>query len=220
MWQFVQFSTTGACSQRNGPRFSAWQVKQVSLVELAISILGLAERAGISGGKVFQVNKSVDTKTVNAYVTGVGATKRIVLWDTILAKLEPDQVEFVVAHELGHFVLHHVLAWILVVTILAILSLSVVHRVASGVIARFSRGFGFDRLSDIASLPLLILLGTAVSFVATPLLLGFSRYQEHEADRFAIELTRNNRAAATTLCLTDSILPSMSAAAAGTSSAR
>jgi STE24 endopeptidase len=161
-------------------------------------ILGLAERAGISGSKVFQVNKSVDTKTVNAYVTGVGATKRIVLWDTILAKLEPDQVEFVVAHELGHFVLHHVLAWILVVTILAILSLYVVHRVARRVIARFARRFGFDRLSDIASLPLLILLGTAVSFVATPLLLGFSRYQEHEADRFAIELTRNNRAAATT----------------------
>ena len=161
-------------------------------------ILGLAERAGMSGSKVFQVNKSVDTKTVNAYVTGVGATKRIVLWDTILAKLEPDQVEFVVAHELGHFVLRHVLAWILVATTLAILSLYIVHRVARRVIARFSRRFGFDRLSDIASLPLLILLGTAVSFVATPLLLGFSRYQEHEADRFAIELTRDNRAAATT----------------------
>jgi Zn-dependent protease with chaperone function len=161
-------------------------------------ILGLAERAGISGSKVFEVNKSVDTKTVNAYVTGVGATKRIVLWDTILAKLEPDQVEFVVAHELGHFVLHHVLAWILAVTILAILSLYVVHRAARGVIARFSRRFGFDRLSDIASLPLLMLLGTGVSFVATPLLLAFSRYQEHAADRFAIELTRNNRAAATT----------------------
>ncbi|HEV7366766.1 MAG TPA: M48 family metallopeptidase [Gemmatimonadales bacterium] len=161
-------------------------------------ILGVAERAGVSGSQVFQVNKSVDTRTVNAYVTGVGATKRIVLWDTILAKLEPDQVEFVVAHELGHFVLHHVLAWILVVTILAVLSLYVVHRVARAIIARFSRRFGFDRLSDIASLPLLILLGTAVSFVATPLLLAFSRHQEHEADRFALELTRNNRVAATT----------------------
>lgn len=161
-------------------------------------ILGLAERAGVSGSSVFQVNKSVDTKTVNAFVTGVGTTKRIVLWDTILTKLGPNQVEFVVAHELGHFVLRHVLAWILVVTILAVLSLYVVHRVAQRVIARFSRRFGFDRLSDIASLPLLILLGAAVSFLATPLLLAFSRYQEHEADRFAIELTRNNQAAATT----------------------
>ena len=161
-------------------------------------ILGLAERAGVSGSRVFEVNMSVDTKTVNAYVTGVGATKRIVLWDTILAKLEPDQVEFVVAHELGHFVLHHVRAWILVVTLLALFALWVVHRVAGKIIARFSPRFGFDRLSDVASLPLLVLLGTAVSFLATPLLLGFSRHQEHEADRFALELTRNNRAAATT----------------------
>ena len=161
-------------------------------------ILGVAQRAGVSGSRVFEVNKSVDTKTVNAYVAGVGTTKRIVLWDTILAKLEPDQVEFVVAHELGHFVLHHVLAWILVVSILVTLSLYVVHRVARVVIARFSRRFGFDQLSDVASLPLLILLGTAVSFLATPLILAFSRHQEHEADRFAIELTRNNQAAATT----------------------
>jgi STE24 endopeptidase len=161
-------------------------------------ILGVAQRAGVSGSRVFEVNKSVDTKTVNAYVTGVGTTKRIVLWDTILAKLEPAQVEFVVAHELGHFVLHHVLAWILVVSTLATLSLYVVHRVAGAVITRFSRRFGFDQLSDIASLPLLILLGTAVSFLATPLILAFGRHQEHEADRFAIELTRNNQAAATT----------------------
>ena len=161
-------------------------------------ILALAERAGVSGSRVFEVNKSRDTKTVNAYVTGVGATKRVVLWDTILAKLEPDQIEFVVAHELGHFVLRHVLAWIAVATIVATLSLYVVHRVAGRMIARFSRPFGFDRLSDVASLPLLILLGTAVSFLMTPLLLAFSRYQEHEADRFALELTRDNRAAATT----------------------
>jgi STE24 endopeptidase len=161
-------------------------------------ILALAERAGVSGSRVFQVDKSVDTKTVNAYVTGVGTTKRIVLWDTILAKLEPEQVEFVVAHELGHFVLHHVLAWILVVTVLVTLSLYVVHRVARLVIPRFAPRFGFDRLSDVASLPLFILLGTTVSFAATPLLLAFSRHQEHEADRFAIELTRNNREAAAT----------------------
>jgi STE24 endopeptidase len=160
-------------------------------------ILGLAERAGVSGSRVYEVNKSVDTKTVNAYVTGVGATKRIVLWDTI-AKLEPDQIEFVVAHELGHFVLHHVLAWIVVATVVATLSLYVVHRVGGAMIARFSQQFGFDRLSDMASLPLLILLGTMVLFLVTPVLLAFSRHQEHEADRFALELTRNNRAAATT----------------------
>jgi STE24 endopeptidase len=161
-------------------------------------ILSLAERAGIPGSRVYQVDKSVDTKTVNAYVTGVGATKRIVLWDTILAKLEPDQIAFVMAHEMGHFVLHHVLAVILLTTILVTASLYVVHRFAGGLIARFSHRFGFRELSDPASLPLLILLGGVVSFIATPMVLAFIRHQEHEADRFALELTRDNRAGAST----------------------
>jgi STE24 endopeptidase len=161
-------------------------------------ILGLAQRAGIPGSRVYQVNKSVDTETVSAYVSGVGGTKRIVLWDTMLAKLEPDQVAFVVAHEMGHFVLHHVLALIVLTTILITASLYVVHRVGGRLIARFSHRFGFDQLSDVASLPLLLLLGGIVSFIATPLVFAFIRHQEHEADRFALELTRDNRAAATT----------------------
>lgn len=165
---------------------------------LEARILNLAQRAGISGSRVYEVEKSVDTKTVNAYVTGVGATKRIVLWDTLIAKLEPDQVAFVVAHEMGHFVLHHTLAFIIVATILVTGSLYVVHLLAGRFIARFARRFGFDQLSDVASFPLLLLLGGAVSFLAMPLVLAFSRHQEHEADRFALELTRDNRAAATT----------------------
>jgi Zn-dependent protease with chaperone function len=161
-------------------------------------ILKLAQRAGIDGSTVYQVNKSVDTKTVNAYVTGIGATKRIVLWDTILAELEPDQVAFVVAHEMGHFVLHHVLELIVVAWILVTGSLYVVHLVAGRLLGRFSRRWGFDQLSDVASFPLLLLLGTAVSLLVTPVVLAFSRHQEHEADRFALELTRDSRAAATT----------------------
>jgi len=161
-------------------------------------ILQLAERAGIPGSRVYQVDKSVDTKTVNAYVTGVGATKRIVLWDTILEKLDADQVAFVTGHEMGHFVLGHVAALIGVITVLTTLSLYVVHRVAGRLIARFSGRFGFDRLSDFASLPLLLLLSTVVSLITTPLVLAYTRHQEHEADRFGLELTRDNYAAATT----------------------
>jgi len=144
------------------------------------------------------VDKSVDTKTINAYVTGVGATKRIVLWDTILEKLDPDQVAFVAGHEMGHFVLGHVAALIGVITLLVTLSLYVVHRLAGRLISRSSGRFGFDRLSDFASLPLLLLLSTGVSLITTPLVLAYTRHQEHEADRFGLELTRDNHAAATT----------------------
>ena len=165
---------------------------------LEARILVLAARAGIPGSRVYQVRKSVDTKTVNAYVAGIGSSKRIVLWDTMLAKLNPDEIVFVMAHEMGHFVLHHTLAIILGATLLVTGSLYLVHRVAGTLIARFGTRFGFDRLSDIASFPLLLLLGTLVLLITTPLALAFSRHQEHEADRFALELTRDNRAAATT----------------------
>jgi Zn-dependent protease with chaperone function len=161
-------------------------------------IVQLADRAGIPGSRVYQVRKSVDTRTINAYVTGFGSTKRIVFWDTILEKLTPDQVAFVAGHEMGHFVLGHVRTLVLVIVLLSTLSLYVVHRLAGRMIALSARRFGFDRLSDTASLPLLVLLSTGVSLAATPLILALTRHQEHEADRFGLELTRDNRAAATT----------------------
>jgi STE24 endopeptidase len=166
--------------------------------QLESRILTLADRAGISGSRVYQVDKSVDTKTVNAYVTGLGSTKRIVLWDTMLAKLNPEQILFVMAHEMGHFVLRHTLATILGVTVVVLLSLYLVHRTAGKLIVRFSRRFGFHQLSDVASFPLFLLLGGFASFIFLPAVLALSRHLEHEADRFALEITRNNYAAATT----------------------
>jgi Zn-dependent protease with chaperone function len=165
---------------------------------LEARIVSQARRAGIEGSRVYQVDKSADTRTVNAYVTGLGSTKRIVLWDTILARLEPEQVLFVTAHEMGHFVLRHTLMFIFGAAVLITVSLYVVHRSAGSLIGRFSRQLGFSQLSDVASFPLLLLLGSVVSLLLVPALLALSRYQEHEADRFALELTRDNRAAAMT----------------------
>ena len=165
---------------------------------LEARILALARRAGVRDSRVYQVDKSVDTKAVNAYVTGLGNTKRIVLWDTTLEKLEPNQVLFVTAHEVGHFVLRHTLAVILGAAILTTLSLYVVHRLAASLITRFSHRFGFSRISDVASFPLFLLLGGIVSLAVMPLVLAFNRYQEHEADRFALEITRDGYAAAST----------------------
>ena len=165
---------------------------------LETRILALAERAGIGATRVYEVNKSEDTRRVNAYVTGIGGTKRIVLWDTLIARLTPDQIAFVMAHEMGHYVLNHTRVVILGAAVAVTLSLYAVHRLAGRLIARYRRRFGFDRLDDVASLPLLLLVGGLVSFIVTPALLAVSRWQEREADRFALELTRDNRAAAET----------------------
>lgn len=165
--------------------------------ELEAQILATARRAGIEGGRVFEVNKSVDTEAVNAYVTGFGGSKRIVLWDTLLRKLDSREVVFVMGHEMGHFVLKHVFMMLGIVSLLILLCLYAVHASAGWLIARYRERFGFGELSDIASYPLLILVFGVVSFLATPVVFAVTRHNEHEADRFGLELTHDNRSAAT-----------------------
>ncbi len=160
-------------------------------------ILALADRAGIEGSRVYEVEKSVDTNTVNAYVTGFLDTKRIVLWDTILAKLDSRELLLVMGHEMGHYVLGHVPQLIAMVCVLILIGLFVVHRAAGGLIGRYRERFGFAELSDVASVPLVVLLFGLVGLVLTPAVNAFGRHTEHEADRFGIEITRDNHACAT-----------------------
>jgi Zn-dependent protease with chaperone function len=164
---------------------------------LEAEILALAERSGIEGSRVFEVDKSVDTKAVNAYVTGFLDTKRIVLWDTIIAKLDRDELLFVMGHEMGHYVLGHVVIGNFFASLILLISLYLVHRTAGGLIARYGDRFGFRELSDVASLPLLLLLLNLFTFVMMPGIMGFGRHFEHQADVFGLELTRSNRAGAT-----------------------
>jgi Zn-dependent protease with chaperone function len=159
-------------------------------------ILALADRAGIEGSRVYEVNKSVDTKAINAYVSGLGDTKRIVLWDTIIARLDEPELLFVMGHEMGHYVLGHTWKLVGLLSILIMTALYAIHRTAGWVIARWRDRIGFDSLADVASLPLLLLLFSAYFFVVTPVGLAFSRSFEHESDRFGLEITRTNRPAA------------------------
>jgi len=164
---------------------------------LEADILALADRAGIEGGRVFEVNKRVDTEAVNAYVTGFGETKRIVLWDTILAKLDRREVLFVMGHEMGHYVLGHIPQSIGFIALVILVTLYGAHRTAGWFIARFRSRFGFESLSDVAALPLLLLLANVFSLAVTPAVMAHSRHQEHQSDRFGLEITRDNHAAAT-----------------------
>jgi len=164
---------------------------------LESQILALAGRAGIEGSRVYEVDKSVDTKTVNAYVNGFGGSKRIVLWDTILAKLSPPEVLFAMGHEMGHYVLGHTWQLVLLGTALALFGAWVIHLTSGELIARYRDRFGFSELADVASLPLMALLFGLISLVLSPAILAFSRHVEHEADRFGLEITRDNHDCAT-----------------------
>jgi Zn-dependent protease with chaperone function len=163
--------------------------------QLEAQILSLAERAGIEGGRVFQVNKSVDTKTLNAYVAGMWQTKRIVLWDTIISRMNQRQLLFVMGHEMGHYVLGHIWQLIVVTSVLLLLALYGAYLTMGSIVRRWGDRLGFTDLADVASLPLLLLVTNLLGFVITPAELAFSRHVEHEADRFGLEITQTNHSA-------------------------
>ena len=164
---------------------------------LEAKVLTLADRAGIEGSHVFEVNKSVDTKELNAYVTGFLGTKRIVIWDNTIAKMTEGELLFVLGHEMGHYVLGHVWKEIVFSSLMMLLTLFLADRAAKVIIARYKERFGFDRLSDIASFPLILLLFGVFGFIINPLDNWISRAIEHQADQFGLEITRDNHDAAT-----------------------
>ena len=164
--------------------------------QLEKAILTLASQAKIENSRVFEVNKSIDTKTVNAYVTGVLSTKRIVLWDTLIAKLEQKELLVVMAHEMGHYVLGHVTRSIWLSVTVTLAGLFIVDRLGRVIVARYSHRLGFQKLSDVAAVPLLLLLLEVANLCLSPVALAYSRYQEHEADRFALDLTHANHSGA------------------------
>jgi Zn-dependent protease with chaperone function len=146
---------------------------------------------------VYQVNKSVDTKTLNAYVAGIWGTKRIVLWDTIINRMDERELLFVMGHEMGHYVLGHIWQLIVVSSALLLLALYGAYLTMGGAVRRWGDRFGFTDLADVASLPLLLLVTNLLSLVITPLDMAFTRHVEHEADRFGLEITQSSHSAGT-----------------------
>lgn len=155
-------------------------------------LLELASRAGISGADVFEVDKSKQTKTMNAYVTGLGPTKRIVMWDTLLAKMTHGETLAVMGHEMGHYVLHHVWKGLALGFALFFGVLYLAQRIVIHGVARWGDRWGFSEPHDPAALPWLLIVISVLSFFLTPAISAGSRYIEHEADVFTLELTHRN----------------------------
>ena len=163
--------------------------------QLEKNILELASRAGIEEKHVYEVDISKDTKATNAYVTGIGKTRRIVIWDTTLNAFNEQELLFVMGHEMGHYVLHH-MWWLMVyMSVLFIAIGYLIYRSAGAILHRHRKRFGFQHLYEIASFPLLFFLLNLFTLLTTPLSNAFSRHFEREADRFGLEITQNNEAA-------------------------
>jgi STE24 endopeptidase len=130
--------------------------------------------------------------------TGLGNTKRIVLGDTMLDEFTPDEVEVVLAHELGHQVHRDLWKLIALSAPTSVVALYSAHRFTPALIKRFGARWGLDSdagLQDVAAMPLFTLVGRGATLAITPLLAALSRNLiEHPADRYALDLTGNREA--------------------------
>jgi STE24 endopeptidase len=160
--------------------------------ELRDKLLALASKAGIEGARVYEVDSSRRTTKLNAYVAGLGPTKRIVLWDTTLRALSDDEILAIMGHEMGHYVLGHVW-WNFGAGVAgAFVLLWLLSRMLPWAIRRFGPRAEIRSPHDLAGLPLALLLLQLLLFLQTPVESAFSRWQEHQADRYGLELTHLN----------------------------
>jgi STE24 endopeptidase len=151
--------------------------------DLRRRLVQLSEHAGTRVRGVYRWKLSEKSKKANAALTGLGGTRRIILADTLLDNYAPEEIEAVLAHELGHHVHKHILKSILVQAGTTLLGFWVANWVLHYAVDRHM----FEELSDFANLPLLALTATALSLLLMPALNAYSRYNERQADRYAFE---------------------------------
>jgi STE24 endopeptidase len=138
--------------------------------------------------RMFVMNASSKQTGLNAYVTGFGASKRVVVWDNTIAKATVPETLFVFGHEMGHYVLHHIPKEFCIDAAILLFLLYLGYRLSNGMLARWGAQWGIRDLQDWASLPALLFVITALAFLSTPAFNGVSRHFEHEADRYGLEV--------------------------------
>ena len=153
--------------------------------ELRRRLVVLSQRAGTRVRGVYRWRLSEKSKKANAALTGLGATRRIILADTLLDNYTSDEIEAILAHELGHHVHRHIMKSIFVQAAVTLFGFWAADWTLHYAVDHHL--FEFVQLSDFANLPLLALVATALSFLLMPALNAYSRYNERQADRYAFE---------------------------------
>jgi len=172
------------------PLFNKFEPLSKEHPDLVASIEKLTKHAGvpIPPDRMFLMVASQKTNAINAYVTGLGASKRVVIWDTTIQKTSNDECLFIVGHELGHYVLGHVLRSFLVGAAGLLLALYLVFCGLHWTLDRWAKDWKLHGQEDWASLAVLLLLLQVLSFVSSPVISGYSRMQEHAADVYGLEV--------------------------------
>lgn len=162
--------------------------------ELKQDILALAHQAEIPANDVFEVDVSKQTNTINAYVNGIGSTSRIVLWDTMLAKMNKDEILSIMAHEMGHYVKKHVYWGTLSAAAGNLIFFYLMHVLYNWMYVKTEDGGRLKSRHDLAALPMLMLIMSVLLFLSGPVQSAVSRVMEKQADEYGMAMIGNKEA--------------------------
>ena len=137
--------------------------------------------------RMFLMKASEKVTTLNAYVTGYGASKRVVVWDNSITKATPDQISFIFGHEMGHYVLNHIPATLAFLGVLLLVEFYLGYRGIQWLISRFGASWHIPSQNDWGALVVLLLVLSVLSFLSEPIVNGYSRMHEHDADVYGQE---------------------------------
>jgi Zn-dependent protease with chaperone function len=172
------------------PLFNQFEPLNKEHPDLVASIEKLTKHAGvpIPPDRMFLMVASRKTNAINAYVTGLGASKRVVIWDTTIQKMSNEEALFIVGHELGHYVLGHVRQGFILGSAGLLLGLYFLFRGLHWALDRWAKDWKLYGQEDWASLAVVLLLLHVLLFLSSPVISGYSRMQEHAADVYGLEV--------------------------------
>jgi len=173
------------------PMFNKFEPLEKTQPQLVAEIEQVTQRGGLSipRDRMFEMKASEKVTTYNAYVTGIGATKRVVVWDNTSRDMTVPETLFVFGHEMGHYVLNHVFKGLAFFAALMLLGFWLGRRMVLAILARWGQAWHIRDLNDLAALPVLMLALSLLTLIAEPIGNAFSRHIEHQADIYGLEVT-------------------------------
>ncbi|MDD5542537.1 MAG: M48 family metallopeptidase [Acidobacteriia bacterium] len=173
------------------PLFYKFTPLQTTQPQVAEKLQQVVQRAdlNIPESRMFEMNASSKTKGLNAYVSGLGSSKRVVVWDNTIQKMTPDEIAFVFGHESGHYVLNHIPKMIGMFLLIFLILFYLGYRLLNWAVPRWQSWSGVNSLGEWGSLTIIFFFLSILVFFSSPLINGISRHYEHQADVYGLEVT-------------------------------
>jgi Zn-dependent protease with chaperone function len=173
------------------PLFNKFEPLDKSNPQLVTAIERVTERGGLNipRDRMFLMKASEKVTTLNAYVTGFGPSKRVVVWDTTIKNASTPETLFVFGHEMGHYVLNHIVIGVSATLVGLLLGFYLLYVIANWAFSRFQQRWHMRELSDWAAVPMLLLIFSILGIISQPIGSAFSRQLEHNADVYGLEVT-------------------------------